>query len=40
MDFEISNKVYTQEDDKDVVRNLHDSARYLPGLVTETLTNG
>jgi hypothetical protein len=39
MDFEISNKVYKQEDDKDVVRNLHDGVRILSGLVTDDLAS-
>ena len=37
MDLEISNKIYKQEDDKDTVRTLHDSCRYLPGLVTDDI---
>jgi hypothetical protein len=39
MDLEISNRVYKQDDDKTVVRNLHDSVRVLPGLVTEDIAN-
>lgn len=37
MDLEISNKVYRQDDDKDVVRNLTDGVRFLPGLVTDDI---
>ena len=37
MDLEISNRVYKQDDDKTIVKNLHDSARFLPGLVTEDI---
>lgn len=40
MDLEISNKVYKQEDDKDVVKRLHDSVRFLPGLVTDEIKSG
>ena len=39
MDLEISNKVYLQNDDKDVVRNLTDGVRFLPGLVTEDIVS-
>ena len=39
MDLEISNKVYLQNDDKDVVRNLTDGVRFLPGLVTEDIAS-
>ena len=37
MDFEISNRVYLQDDDKDTVRNLTDGVRFLPGLVTDDI---
>ena len=37
MDLEISNKVYKQDDDKKVVKNLTDGVRFLPGLVTEDI---
>lgn len=37
MDLEISNKVYRQDDDKQVVKNLTDGVRFLPGLVTEDI---
>ena len=37
MDLEISNKVYIQDDDKDIVRNLTDGVRFLPGLVTDDI---
>ena len=40
MDLEISNRVYKQDDDKDIVRDLHDSIRYLPGLVSEDIAAG
>ena len=40
MDLEISNQVYMQDDDKDVVRNLTDGVRFLPGLVTEDIVSG
>lgn len=40
MDLEISNKVYRQDDDKDVVRNLTDGVRFLPGLVTDDIAAG
>jgi hypothetical protein len=39
MDLEISNKVYLQDDDKDVVRNLTDGVRFLPGLVTDDIAS-
>lgn len=39
MDLEISNKVYKQDDDKTIVKNLHDSVRFLPGLVTEDIAD-
>ena len=39
MDLEISNKVYLQDDDKAVVRNLTDGVRFLPGLVTEDIVS-
>ena len=39
MDLEISNKVYLQDDDKYVVRNLTDGVRFLPGLVTEDIAS-
>ena len=39
MDLEISNQVYLQNDDKDVVRNLTDGVRFLPGLVTEDIVS-
>lgn len=35
MDLEISNRIYKQDDDKVTVRTLHDSSRFLPGLVTD-----
>jgi hypothetical protein len=37
MDLEISNKVYLQDDDKQVVKNLTDGVRFLPGLVTDDI---
>jgi hypothetical protein len=37
MDLEISNKVYKQDDDKEVVKNLTDGVRFLPGLVTDDI---
>ena len=40
MDLEISNKVYKQDDDKEVVRNLTDGIRFLPGLVTDDIAAG
>lgn len=39
MDLEISNRVYLQDDDKDVVRTLTDGVRFLPGLVTEDIAS-
>ena len=39
MDLEISNQVYIQNDDKDVVRNLTDGVRFLSGLVTEDIVS-
>lgn len=39
MDLEISNQVYMQDDDKDVVRNLTDGVRFLPGLVTDDIAS-
>ena len=39
MDLEISNRVYMQDDDKDVVRKLTDGVRFLPGLVTEDIAS-
>ena len=39
MDLEISNRVYMQDDDKDVVRNLTDGVRFLPGLITEDIVS-
>lgn len=40
MDLEISNRVYLQDDDKNVVRTLTDGVRFLPGLVTEDIASG
>ena len=39
MDLEISNRVYLQDDDKQVVKNLTDGVRFLPGLVTDDIAD-